>query len=228
MTTSPPPGQFDDKIERALGFRRSLGSLTFNGVNLQALSEEGNFLHPKDPASRELVLHFERAVLARRFQAALLDPATLRAIRRAMLIWYGKGWTFIVAVGESLADAGVLGEDTSASDVLGVSALDALWNAEEPSPMLVDKPVAEELRIWGLRSAKDLGGCGHIALDVIVDPKGVTLTQGFDIFAWRGRKVTELEAFAGDGAVITCQACEAVVPRSVYKPKFIEEGVIPY
>ena len=230
--TTLPPDQFSDKMGRALGFRRALESLTFNGVNLRSLSEEGTFLHPDDPTARELILHFERAVLARRFQAAIADPYTSYAIQRALAEHYNSDWSFLVTVGgkECLVKSDPSDLWLTAEELVNeveVLKLDALWDAPEPGPMAGDPLVAQELSIWGLRSSEKAGGCGHIALDVIQDPKGILLSGGFALFAWRGQKVTELARFR-DGSAITCQECEAVIPRAVLEHKNIESNVIPY
>ena len=229
-----PPDQFDDKMGRALGLRRALDELTVNGVNLRSLADAGRLLHPSDPDSRVIVLHFDRAVLARKFQEAVRLPFIARRIERAMREHYGDGWTFAVAVGgkecevTSVPDLWITAEEIASLQDMEVLKLDALWTAPEPRAMAGDPLVAQELSIWGLRSSEKAGGCGHIALDVISDPSGITISGGYDVFAWRGQRVTELERFLEDNESLTCQQCEAIIPRTALVKQNIEHGIIPW
>ena len=231
--TTPAPDQFDDKMERALGLRRALDELTANGVNLRALADEGRLLHPTDPDSRVIVLHFDRSVLARKFQEAVRIPFIARRIERAMREHYGDRWTFAVSVGGKECVVTSVRPDLwiTAEEIVNeieVRELDALWTAPEPGAIDGDPLVAQELSIWGLRSSEKEGGCGHIALDIIADPSGITISGGYDVFAWRGHRVTDLARFLEDNESLTCQQCEAIIPRAALRKQNIEGEIIPW
>jgi hypothetical protein len=179
------------------------------------------------------VLHFDRAVLARKFQEAARLPFIARRIERAMREHYGDGWTFAVSVGGKECVVTSVRSDLwlTAEELVSemeVLKLDALWTAPEAGAIDGDPLVAQELSIWGLRSSEKAGGCGHIALDIIADPSGITISGGYDVFAWRGHRLTSIARFLEDNESLTCQQCSAIIPRTALVKQNIEDGIIPW